>query len=517
MKNIFTSSQVRTPGSNTFDLSHEKKMTINAAELIPIYMQEILPGDRIRMNSELMVRLMPLLAPMMHKVDVFTHYFFVPNRIIWDEWEDFITGGPDGTSEPIHPYCLLNEASVAAGHFVEGSVWDYLGIPPVAVAQSGDVECATELNALPGRAYLQIINDYYKDPTFEADVYSDVPKTSGVDTVTLNYLGNFPPVRNWEKDYFTSALPDPQRGPDVLIPMEFSVTEAYRTATGDTNTTVGAVTLDNAGAILNATPVEIGFRGDNGTATITDLRRAEAVQKWLEKASMGGYRYVEQLLVYWGETADDARLQRAEYLGGGKQEVVISEVVSTFQDDTSEPQGNMAGHGISVGQSNGFTKHFKEHGWVFGIMSIMPKPAYQNGINRLWTRTDKFDYYWNDLAHIGEQAIRAQELFHDITAVSSPTDPENDNNLKTWAYIPRYAEYKYQPNTVHGAFRSSLAFWGWQRIFTSLPPLNPDFLNCYPEYTPFAVTDSNEDHFYVQVWNNVKAIRKIGYFDTPSL
>lgn len=220
-----------------------------------------------------------------------------------------------------------------------------------------------------------------------------------------------------------------------------------------------------------------------------------------------GSRYVEQILSHFGVKSSDARLDRAEYLGGGKQRVTFSEVLQTAEG--TNPVGTMAGHGYALGTSNRFQRSFEEHGFVIGIMSVLPKTAYQNGLDRMWSRADKFDYYWPEFANIGEQEVKNQEIFWSGLA--------GQTNGNTWGYQQRYAEYKYQNSTVHGDFKTNLNFWHMGRIFAALPPLNGTFVEADPTNRVFAVTDPNIDKILVQIYNNVDAIRLMPYYSVPSI
>lgn len=513
--NIFDKIRITKPRKNKFDLSHEKKMSLNMGNLIPMLVNDIVPGDSFRVNSEILIRFAPMLAPIMHRVNVFTHYFFVPNRLVWDEWEDFITGGATGLSEPVPPYITIN--STSSGLFAKGTLPDYMGIP-VPPQDPDPVQQTVDISALPFRAYQLIYDEYYRDPTLSDP--SEFAKTSGAQPFSEASIICAMRKRSWEKDYFTSALPEAQRGGSVGSPVTGSVgAGTFRTgdvrknsdntlATGDLTANLGVMSAgaDNAYQELTGS----GELTD-ASMQITELRRAIRLQEWLEKNARGGYRYIEQILSHFGVRSSDARLQRPEYLGGGKVPVVISEVLSTFQQ-TAEgvPQGNMAGHGVSVGNTNGFSKTFEEHGYVIGIMSIIPKTAYQQGVPRHFSRFDKFDYYWPEFANIGEQEILNQELYMDYASVTP-------NKATTFGYQSRYAEYKYCPSTVHGDFLDNLSYWHMGRIFEAIPSLNQAFIEADPTQRIFAVTDPDEHKLYCQIYNSVSALRPMPYFGTPTL
>ncbi len=500
MSKIFEALRMQKPRYSAFDLSHEKKLSCEMGQLIPILCEEVVPGDHFKVSTEVMLRFAPLIAPIMHRVNVYVHYFYVPNRIIWDEWEEFITGGQQGTSTPTMPKIVVGSAQGAPG-----SLSDYLGI------QIGDLTGGgnnPQVSALAYRAYTQIWNDYYRDETFQDE--KDITLAAEVDDIL---------TRCWEKDYYTSALPFTQRGAEIGVPLTFD-------AAGETKvfTRAGAefesdTSLGIAGAAPGTNEDFAAVSGpdndvlasldntDNLGITINDLRESSRLQEWLEKNARGGYRYIEQLLSHFGVKSSDGRLNRPEYMGGGRQPVVISEVLNTSATATEE-QGTMAGHGISVGTANKAARKFEEHGWMIGILSVLPRTNYHQGIPRKFFRSDKLDYYFPEFAHLGEQSVLNQEIFADLSALDAV-------NQGVWGFQQRFAEYKYGCSTVHGDFRSTLDFWTMARDFTSLPALNEAFVESDPTERIFAV--SGGDHIWAQVYNNVKARRPMPYFSNPKL
>ncbi len=512
---IFSHVEKTKVKNNTFDLSHDKKFTMKMGELTPIFSQEILPGDKWNIKTTQLLRLAPMIAPIMHQITCYTHYFFVPNRILWNGWENFITGGPDGLADPVHPYITIGQMTDGVG-----SLPDYFGFPVQNTMQGG-----YDINALPFNAYQKIYDDYYRDQNLINSSYN--PLVDGNNTAFTNNIKMR--KRAWQHDYFTSALPWTQRGPEATIPLGITAPILFHpTGTEDNVTkTIGDQPANgynnfktNASGHLQAellgTSAKINI--DNSanlladltgatSSSITELRRAFKLQEFLEKNARGGARYNESILAHFGVHTSDGRLQRPEYLGGGATPITISEVLQTSdsaQDLT--PQGNMAGHGISLGQNSKVSYRSEEHGWIIGIMSIMPKTQYMQGIPRQLRKFDKFDYYFPSFAHIGEQPIYNEELYAD--------DPST--SLETFGYTPRYAEYKYVPSTVHGEMRTTLNFWHLGRIFGSKPNLNQDFVECTPDADRvFAV--SGEEHFYVHQHYKVKASRKMPYFGKPKL
>lgn len=549
MANIFNSIRLKRPKRNVFNLSYENKLTMNMGELVPIMCMPIVPGDKFRVNTEALVRLAPLVAPMMHRVNVYTHYFFVPNRLVWNQWEDFITKGVDGEDTPVFPKIELQAswATSRSGYFVNSTLWDYLGLPslasiggtalPNAAINGVSVPAGFQVSALPFRAYQFIYNEYYRDQNLTDPVPftldSSVSVAESDQLLTLRR-------RAWEKDYFTSALPWLQRGPEVTVPVGGSfgvVTLANRDnnqifvgpdgsptqvdvgmnlihAADKNNVTPGTIQtgLSNGSNSGNAVWLDpkgtLVVDGENSGISIQDLRTSNALQRWFERNARGGSRYIEQILAHFGVRSSDARLQRPQFLGGGKMPIAVSEVLQTSSTDATSPQANMAGHGISAGVNNGFKHYFEEHGYVIGLMSIMPRTGYQQGVPRDFTKFDNMDFYFPEFAHLSEQEIKNQELY-----VSN--DPIY--NEGTFGYTPRYAEYKYHESEAHGDFRGSMSFWHLNRIFTGKPNLNTTFVECNPSNRIFATSQTQDDKFWVQIYQDVKALRLMPKYGTPML
>nr|QJB20381.1 MAG: major capsid protein [Microvirus sp.] len=510
---LFNQVQFNRPKRSMFDLSHERKFSMNMGELIPILCEEVVPGDKFMDTSEFLLRMAPMLSPVMHRVNCYTHFFFVPSRLVWDEFKDFITGGPAGTSAPVMPYFNLSGA-LKADLLANGTLADYMNIATGAV-NNADVY---SLNALPFRAYQLIYNEYYLDQNLQTPV--NISKSSGLDSSsTANMTLR---TRCWEKDYFTSALPWTQRGGNVSVPMGDVYLKAGLSALSnypelkDGNYTAipsGATVQGAAGGQIGSTAsssLRFDPKGSLGVnaGTVNDLRRATRIQQWLEKNATGGSRYIEQILAHFGVRSKDARLQRPEFLGGGKSPVTISEVLQTSSTDATTPQANMAGHGQSVAGGHSFKKFFEEHGYVIGIMSVLPRTAYQQGTRRMYQKFDKLDFLWPEFAQLGEQPVFIDEIYSTF-----------NNTTKTglFGYQSRYSEYKFIPSTVHGDFKSSLAYWHMGRIFSAAPALNSAFVSSDPTHRIFAVTTPTVPKLYVQVYHNLKAIRPLPYFNVPQL
>lgn len=562
--NLFTQVPVKPPKRSLFDLSHEVKMSGKFGYLYPVLCVDTLPGDSFRDTMNCMLRFAPMAAPVMHRFDVSTHFFFVPYRIIWDNWQDFITGGSEGTEAPLIPF--FTPAGIAtelgdAKTMQIGSLWDYLGLP-TAPAGTPVVTSTEQISALPFYAVAKVFNDYYRDPNLTAPYGGDsgeIPIPTEVDgnvnanTDALLFLMALSPEgssaflrRGFEKDYFTSALPWAQRGAQVLMPLSGVAVEGdivYKAQSDyfnfdGTNPAVGGINAaqfrNAAGqAILEgvtddkATRVEnidtITF--DNAATTINDFRRALAIQKWLEANARGGARYTEQIKSHFDETVPDFRLQRAEYLGGGKQPVQISEVLATAEMEAGPQVGDMYGHGLSVGRTNKFSYRCHEHGVVLGFLSVTMRTAYSQGIPKMFSRQDKYEFAWPELAHLGEQEIKSKELFYSFDA----TD-DDDNNL-LFGYIPRYAEYKFHNDRIAGDFRGSLSFWHEGRRFTERPVLDQVFTTIYEDgdggtavandkeesFRRIFNVNNGTDYLWMQLYHHLTVKRPLPYFGVPNI
>lgn len=524
---IFSKVAFKKVPSNTFDLSHQKKMSAQFGELTPSFIMDVVPGDSIDLKAAQLVRFAPLVAPLMHQVSVYQHYFFVPNRILWDKWEKFITGGEDGLDNSVPP-TIKWEGNPANTRNIN-RLGDLFGLP-MSAATGGT---AADVDALPFAAYQEIYNEYYRDQNLQAEINNSL--IDGDNTANVNTLKQIR-KRAWQHDYFTSALPWTQKGPEATIPLGTTAPltlekdqpmYSYNVATDPPSLNITGTLRTDAGthALVNDQGGTLSPTALSGTvdlsqasaSSINDLRRAFRLQEWLEKNARGGSRYIESILVHFGVKSSDARLQRPEYLGGGATPVQISEVLQTSNSGFSgeniqptTPQGNMAGHAISAGSNQGFKYYAEEHGYIIGIMSVMPKTAYQQGIPAHFSRKDKFDYYWPEFANIGEQPILNQELYYHTN---------DTNNTKTFGYKPRYAEYKYLNDTVHGDFRTTLDFWHMGRKFTARPALDSNFIQMDSDEVKrvFTVTASDVDQLYIQVANNVKARRKMPVFGIPTI
>lgn len=545
-QSIFAETPASKPQRNQFDLSHEVKTSGKFGYLYPMLVQEALPGDTFNDTTTIMLRVAPMLAPIMHRVSVITHFFFVPIRIlIPDIWEEFITGGQDGLAQPVLPY--ITPAGVAASsplNMYPGTLWDHLGLPVLSTIPA--VYNTEQISALPFWAYDKIFNDWYRDPNFSQEIAIEPAEGN----VTTTFMANGNMVlrkKGWRKDYFTSALAAPQRGAQVLMPLSGTGSVTYKPVStvhtsGGGQLPIGTyVDAQTGGSFSEVEKLKV--RTDpggvyteaqlqniddvvisNSSVTINDLRVALATQSWLEANARGGYRYVDQIDSHFDVRVPDYRLQRAEYLGGGRQPVRISEVLttsSTYSDGvgSTEGTGNMAGHGLSVGKTNKFHYRCQEHGIIVGIFTVIPDSAYMQGLDRMWSRKSKFDYAWPLLAHLGEQSILSKELYFSFDNVD---DTENQD---TFGYTPRYAEYKFKNDVITGDMRQTLLFWNLGRQFTTRPVLDAAFTTVDENGDDgdetsmrriFAVEDGT-DYLWIQMFHRLTANRPLPYFGVPRL
>ena len=568
---LFTSVKTPRVPLNRFDLSFDRIGTFKMGKLYPIVCKEMLPGDRFRVRTDSLVRTMPLSSPAFGRLRMYIHYFFVPNRLVWDNWEDFITGGESGEDTHVPPYVAWNNLSIAnlSGYASPGANDSIIynpenglvaafGLPvqPASgntdtIGKANGISTTTPVSILPFRAYRLIWNEYYRDQNID----DELPIDSDVDG-EYKFPFNYSPgeyrgsifgdllSRRWLKDYFTSALPTPQRGPDVQLPIvgEGGTIQAdgplklmiQNNGTGGTTTTSSVFTPDLNVGLGNTTGIGISssvndqfpFEKDHTdlmyasglttaggsvvAATINDLRRAIALQRFYEISARAGSRYIETIMGHFHVRSSDARLQRPEYLGGGVTDINIGEVLQTSATDPTSPQGNMAGRGFGVGRSNQCTYRAEEHGYLFGIMSIIPEPYYFQGIDKDWTRQSRVDYYWPSFAHLGEQEIDKSEL------CVGDLNSDADQYGKLFGYAPRYAEYKFSKNIITGLLRGSLANWTFARSISS-PNLNAAFLEVPQVNNPFAVRDEDTDKFIVWFSNEIRALRPMPFFGTPSI
>nr|QJB20051.1 MAG: major capsid protein [Microvirus sp.] len=500
------------PPRSMFNLSYEKKLTCDMGELIPVLCDECVPGDIWKIANQIVMRFTPLVAPIMHVIDVYVHYFFVPYRLIAEvenvvtgayenKWEGFITGGVDGDN--------TDTLGFVSGNFAKGGLGDYFGMP-LGITWTA----AQSPSGFPWDAYHLIYDEYYRDENLQDKTWHNpaVP----IDEVLL---------RNWEKDYFTSALLEQTRGTAPALPIsgmskaEFDFNDLVTGLTGHAQNIVGEDTATNnhIGTLLATAPyvkARNNLEGflDNNTVDlsmavgfdISDIRLAFQIQRFMERNERAGIRLKEFLQAHFGVSPRDERLQRPEYIGGSKCPVIISEVIQTSEDGTT-PQGTLKGHGISIDQQFITKYRVEEHGLIMGLMSIMPKPNYTpQGINRQWLRKSRYDFYFPEFANLSEQAITRQEIY--ATAVEA----ENDT---IFGYCGAYDEMRTKNNMVCGNFRDTYDYWHMARQFGSAPELNVSFIQCVPRKDCFAVTD--EDCCLVQFGNILQVLRPMPVIAEP--
>lgn len=571
MSNLFNSIRVRPPKSNRFNLSHDVKLTAKFGKITPILCQDCLPGDVFKLNTELICRFAPMVAPIMTEVNVYTHFYFVPKRLLWDSFKSFITGGEDGEETPLYPRLRLingtpNDPKRYGNLFHPGSLADYLNFPVLSDINWIHPDNQIDLDALPFRAYQLIWNEYYRDQNLmdEVDIMKDVDGITVVSTSSKASLGLMQMRnRSWKKDYFTSALPWAQRGDEVELPLQGTADLLYNPDVSSIGLTGPALSYikgsrpdTDSGLVSHRSGADTWRLGTEAypdspsylsnqnspssspddavyvnltksrlqqlvqgvdlsgasSATINELRRAIKAQEFLELAARGGSRYIEQIYAYFGVRSSDARLQRPEFLGGGKSRVAITDVLQTSQTTETSAQATPSGHAISAQRSHSFKFRCEEHGYIIGVMSVMPKAAYMQGLPRMYQKFDRLDHYWPQFAHLGEQEIKTNEIYCNPSLPSA-----QDKGDTTFGYTPRYAEYKYMMDSIHGDFRDSLSFWHMGRIFADAPALNEAFLTNVEDAANrvFNVVDEDVDKIWINVHHNLKALRKMPKYGTP--
>lgn len=521
MKNFMNSVKIANPNTNLFDLSFDLKTSFRMGYLIPSPPIECMPGDKVTLGAKSLIRFAPLVAPVMHRFDVRHEYYFVPYRLLWADWEKYITQTEVAGSLPTHPFVEL-----ASGDANPAGVYrllNHMGIPFIA-PNNGNQE---QISPFACAAYQMIWDQYYRDQNLIAQIPESYTLTNGNNVTNKAALLTLR-KRAWERDYYTSALPEAQKGDPVMIPIGSQKVVLDPTTTGTAglirkdsdhtlqqlavlNSSLGAAELidTNTSNTLVYDPNETLITEDSGEATsINDLRLAYALQKLKEKLMRGGSRLTEFLRVVFGVFPQDARLQRAEYIGGVKTPVVISEVLSTAET-TELPQGNMAGHGVAVADGNYSSFYCPEHGVILCITSLIPRTAYQNGIDKHWFKIDDpTDYPVPDLAHIGEQTVQNREVF----AFQGAT------GVDEFGYQVRFGEMRQNRSFTTGEFQTA-AFAGWTatRRFTSagIPALNQQFVECTPTTDIFAVADA-ADQIYAHIYHDIKCVRKLPKFGTPT-
>ncbi|WNK13185.1 MAG: major capsid protein [Microvirus sp.] len=508
-----------------FDRSHSYKTTFNGGKLVPVYVDEVLPGDTFHMNSTAFARLATPLKPIMDNMYLDTHFWFVPYRLVWDHWQEFMGEVKNPLAAPLTytiPQTTINcnNGPASPGEFY---LWNFMGLPAMGIGGGGG-QVNVSVSSLPFRAYQLIWNEWYRDENLQIPVV--VPTGDGPD----NYNQTLCLTRGKRKDYFTGALPWPQKGDPVTVPFlanapvignPAAANIQFKTA-GSASFQLQLSTPGTTGQVVGpqtpgtlASPLEFGTNtgliADLTQATavsINELRTAFQIQRLLERDARGGTRYIELILSHFGVRSDDARLQRPEYLGGGTNMININPIAQTVPQVDS-PQANLAAVGTGVNKA-GFTKSFTEHGIIIGIISARADLTYQQGVERFWNRKTRYDFYWPALSHLGEQEILNQEIY----LQGNTTDKE------IWGYQERYAEYRYKPSRITGAFSSeqqtSLDVWHLAQDFQSLPALNLFFIADNPPFKRISAVPSEPD-FLLDIWFSLQTDRPMPVYSVPGL
>lgn len=521
----FKSVELKRPTRSTFDLSHEKRMSGRIGKLMPVFISETMPNDTFNVSTEVLIKLAPMIAPIFHRLNLYVHYFFVPNRLLWEDWETFITGGRLGvevTTPPVPPFFVIDEImAIGQNRLDVGTLADYFGFPPMPDSSVG-VWGSRNFDAMPFAAYWKIWQDYYRDRNYRSDD-TFLPMPSG-------HNGNYASIlfmrsRCWEHDYYTSALPWTQRGAEVLMPLEGGTgVNFFSRVTGLPLATDRFIVNDDLLGVGSATALNTGFeagefRLESSDVSINDLRRAIALQEWMERNALAGSRYSESIMAHFGRKSSDGRLQRAEYLGGGKAVIQISEVMTTAYSEDADtnvvPPGNPAGRGSAYSTTNRFSYNCEEHGFIIGILSVMPSSAYMQGIPRMFLSRNTFlDYPWPTMAHLGEQEVYDYEIFADGTSVPVGAAARQ---FPVFGYQSRYSDWKFIHNSSHGDFRTTLDMWHLTRTFASLPVLGETFVTFEDVLQDRIFNVSGVDTLWMYVYNKAKVKRSLPYFGTPKL
>lgn len=523
-----------------FDRSSSYKTTFNVGDLIPFYVDEVLPGDTFSIDTSKVVRMQTLLTPVMDNIYLDTYFFFVPNRLTWEHWREMMGENTQSAWLPTVEYTVPQLKSPESGWNV-GTIADYMGIPTGVGGLS--------VNAMPFRAYALICNEWFRDenltdplniPTSDSDV-------QGVNTgnyVTDVAKGGLPFKAAKYHDYFTSCLPAPQKGPDVtisvanpgdfpVVPVNLDADHPYHVLADDvrfqlnykqgTSGSTSGMQYDPTSRNLGqdgssdfpySRPVNLWaqWSGDAPVATINQLRLAFQIQKLYERDARGGTRYIEILKSHFGVTSPDARLQRPEYLGGSRIPININQVVQNSETG-STPQGNTAAYSLTTDSHSDFTKSFVEHGFIIGLMVARYDHSYQQGLERFWSRKDRFDYYWPVFANIGEQAVKNQEIYAQGT----------DVDQEVFGYQEAWADYRYRPSRVTGEMRStyaqSLDVWHLADDYDTLPSLSDAWIREDPATVNrvLAVSDSVSAQLFCDIYIRCLATRPMPLYSIPGL
>ena len=540
---------------STFDRSHSLKTSFNVGDIVPFFLDEVLPGDTFNVDTSKVVRLQTLLTPVMDNIYLDTYFFFVPNRLTWSHWKQFNGENTESAWIPQTEYEIPQITAPASVGWSVGTIADYLGVPTGVPDLS--------VSALPFRAYALVMNEWFRDENLSDPlvVPVDDATVAGVNTgtfVTDVAKGGLPYKAAKYHDYFTGCLPSPQKGPDVLIPVaqggklpvvtsdqvvptdsKFSLAwyrngsgisyfndtsryNSFQVSDSEGSFNPGVMASDSDHAFIAPSNLWAVQSGDVASATINQLRMAFQIQKLYEKDARGGSRYIEILKSHFGVTSPDARLQRPEYLGGNRVPININQVVQQSATASGETaQGTVTGMSVTTDTHSDFTKSFTEHGFVIGVMVARYDHTYQQGLERFWSRKDRFDYYWPVFANIGEQAVKNQEIFAQGPGVKDSAGSVIDDQV--FGYQEAWADYRYKPSRVTGEMRSqyaqSLDVWHLADDYTALPSLSDSWIREDKTNVDrvLAVTSSVSNQLFADIYIKNRTTRPMPMYSIPGL